>query len=352
MKKKKARINLEHAFLNTGLVEEYGFFIIKEKKNNYDSFLLPIYAKTIESIHNLKVANDFFLNKDWDKFSQQIESSDKKSISHLFKSAFLIKKYWTTHQNDQNDQNFPEDLIYNANENELDDEKISILKEIELGFDALSSEIGTNFSHDTESSYQTIVNGQQLIELQEMFLSNDQRNNFIKRFSNLQQISSFLYQILLLRIAVKGENLKDNFIEKVSLFALCRKSCELNLMNKYLDFFFPKNTPVPIEIQYEVLLCKLANNKAKEEDFDIIMQNVLSSNEQKSKFGPEYDLNNLKDQINYHKASFYARSFNEYTIFKKVVSLCEKLETADAINLWSWANLNLFRIQEEKILNS
>lgn len=57
-------------------------------------------------------------------------------------------------------------------------------------------------------------------------------------------------------------------------------------MNKYLDFFYPDKNDVPIEIQYEMLVCKLSNDEAEKTDIDSLLSKVEELKDEKSKSGP------------------------------------------------------------------
>lgn len=313
-KLKNAAIDLGQAYLNAGSLDEYqsfSRFITNRVKNlsplnSTVKYHLPIFANSISDNHHLKKANNLFVLKDWKHFNKEIEKFHYKIISHLYKTASLIQQSWS------------------ENRAKLTNE---INKEINLGFEEIVREGCCHFSRGFSSVLQYIIYGQQLIELQEMFLSNNQLNNFQYRFKNSEKILNYFPQIILLRMSSKSDT-QSSFNEKYELISDFRKSNKIETMKTFYKYFYPQKAYVPIEIEYEMMYYKLINNIAKESEFDSLLARAKKKNN-----------NDLIEKIKYQKSLFFTRDKSK---LKDIIFLCEGIDNIEAKNLWSFANLNLF----------
>lgn len=333
--KQKAQADLEQAYLNNGFLEEYQNFLTASRDASNNSYMLPINANTIEIIHQLQSANQFFLSGNWNHFNNEIEMISRKSITHLFRTASLIEQCWN--------ENAGPSIGVTGEFNK----KVEILKEIDLGFEALGEESRTIFSSSATSIVQSLIYSQQLVELKEMFLSNGSQENFKQRFLKEENIVSFVPPILLLRIESKGNN-KNSLSEKVGLLSIFRQRKNWKLMDKYFNHFFGSSTEIPVEVIYEMMYSKLANNLATEEEFDSLLSRISllkESGKRSDLQSEEYQYSTLEKFVKYQKAQCIAHSFNNTTKFKEVLSLCKDFDYSEAVNLWSWTNLKLFEIE-------
>lgn len=323
--------DLEQAFLNCGLIDQfqqYSRIYDTQNANNFIRYQVPIFANSFEDRDKLEKI-DLNIN-DVDTLTKVVDQFHLKIISHLYKAKFLTQRY----------------LKSNPKDEKIKDE---IKKEINLGFESLSTEGGPHFSQGFTSVLQYIIYGQQLIELNEMVSSENEGNNFHLRFINSSNIISFLPQILLLRTSTKDDD-KDSLIEKVNLLSLCRRCNRWSLMEMYFNFFNFSNENVPVEIQYEMMYCKINNNTTNESEIDNLITLIKEGNTNNlDELGSGYKPENLLKFAKYQKAMFIARTnTKDQSQLMNILSLCDSFDNADAIDLCGLSNLRLFEVNNDK----
>ena len=304
--------DVEHAFMNSGLLDEYQEFSNIFGNQNIDNLpFIPIFSGAMTE-------------KQKQEQMDKLNNWSPNIIPQIYKVESLIRNYWSAFPTERNEEKEKE-----------------IQLEIDKGFVSLAIEGGPHFSQGYTSVIPYIIYGQELTELTELY-KNPQKDNFHLRFMNSSQIFSFLPPILFLRIATK-EGLKDSLREKYEILTLCRQAKRWKMMKQYNDFFASIDKETPVEIEYEMLYYKIANGlELDEKDFELQNDNKESCY-----------VENLDKLVAFQKAVYYSRESkhksnkNISLKWKNVIYLCKYMNNnVEAINLMGKANLELFKLDK------